>query len=84
MDLLLLITYKKFMNPWIPNQNYDDLSIKSITNIPQILSESSFSPILTIGNNGNNTYPSFKISYFNEGLLAIFFGDEIINLKSRS
>ena len=73
---------QEIYEPVIPNQNFDDLSIKSITNIPQnITCESSFSPILTIGNNGNNTLSGFKISYFNEGLLEeeYFFEDEIIN-----
>ena len=73
---------QEIYEPVIPNQNFDDLSIKSITNIPQnITCESSFSPILTIGNNGNNALSGFKISYFNEGLLEeeYFFEDEIIN-----
>ena len=73
---------QEIYEPVIPNQNFDDLSIKSITNTPpNITCESSFSPILTIGNNGTNTLSGFKISYFNESLLEeeYFFEDEIIN-----
>jgi len=83
IDGLAAFNYlQEIYEPVIPNLNSDDLSIKSISNTPQNINcESSFSPILTVGNNGNNTLSGFKISYFNEGLLEeeYFFEDEVIN-----
>ena len=66
-------------DPVLPNNNFEDISITQISNVPDKIScQNSFEPIIKIKNHGNSIIDGIKISVINnESIINEFIFSEI-------